>query len=271
MWDIRTSICKNERKSMRYLLASYTDKGKVREVNQDSLLVLQEDFDGEHVVFAVVCDGIGGLERGERASADTAEAFGRWFREELRALAGQEDFEDALYDSWESLLQKVHREIGEYGRVENIRLGTTATAMLFWQKDYYIVHIGDCRVYEIGDGIVQLTRDQIQAGLEDSDLSGEPGQIKKSKGSHVLLQGVGASKIIRPTYYSGKIKENTVYLLCTDGFRNKVSEGELYQAFAPEELTNEKAMEERGRRIAEIVMGRGEKDNISVISAKCFL
>lgn len=252
-------------------MANYTDRGRYREVNQDSLLALQADFGGEKAVLAVICDGIGGLEMGERASAAVTDAFGRWFQEKLQEVIRQEEFEDALYDSWESLLQEVHREIGEYGRVRKTRLGTTATAMLFWQKEYYIAHVGDCRAYEIEGRIVQLTKDQVQAGLEVWEREGERGRIEKDKGEHVLLQGVGASKILRPTYYSGEMKENAVYLLCTDGFRNRISIEELYHAFAPDKLTDEEDMAQKGKRIAEIVMDRGENDNISILLVKCFL
>lgn len=250
---------------MRYLLAYYTDKGKIKSVNQDSLLVVQANYEGDNVVLAVVCDGIGGLERGEWASANVTNSFARWFQKEMQGLVVQEEFEDALYDSWEILLQKAHLRIKEYGRVRNIQLGTTVTAMLFWHENYYIAHIGDCRIYEIRNQIILLTKDQVQEGLRIKNHTDGIERKRVNTEKHVLLQGVGASKVIRPTYYSGKAKENAVYLLCTDGFRNRVSSQELHEAFKPEKLVNEKIMAQRGKRITEIVMDRGEKDNISVL------
>lgn len=131
-------------------------------------------------------------------------------------------------------------------------MGTTVTVMLLWQKDYYVAHVGDCRIYEIKNEIIQMTKDQVQAKLT-------------SEGEHILLQGIGASKTVRPAYYSGIVEEDAVYLLCTDGFRHKISEQELRQAFAPEELTGEETMERQGKEITQLVRERGEKDNISVI------
>ena len=61
------------------------------------------------------------------------------------------------------------------------------------------------------------------------------------------------------------MKEDAVYLLCTDGFRHKVTEQELYRAFDPEKLTDEEIMAEQGREVTRLVIDRGEKDNISVI------
>lgn len=168
-------------------------------------------------------------------------------------LADREEFEDELYDSWEMLFQKVHRKIKEYGKLRGIRLGTTATAMLLWQERFYIAHVGDCRIYEIKERIRRLTKDQVQ------------GELRRKDGAHILLQGVGASQTLRPVYHSGEVEEDAVYLLCTDGFRHKVSEQELWQAFAPGEMVDEAKMRRRGEGVAEVVMERGEKDNISVI------
>ena len=238
---------------MEYMLAYCTDKGKRKAVNQDSLLVRRAKYQGEEIVLAVICDGMGGLKRGEVASAKVIHSFGGWFEKDFPKLAEMGEFEDGLYDSWEELLQNIHQEITEYGKLHGIRIGTTVTAMLLRQKEYYIAHVGDCRIYEIKEGVLQLTKDQIQ-----TKLTGEMSE-------NILLQGVGASKNVRPAYYSGTVEEDTVYLLCTDGFRHKVSEQELYEAFAPENLTDEETMKKQGKEITGLVMDRGEKDNISVI------
>ena len=134
---------------MEFLLACYTNKGRIKEVNQDALLINRERHRGKEAVLAVICDGMGGLECGETASAEVIRAFDLWFREDFQDLADQEEFEDELYDSWEMLFQKVHQKIREYGRIRGIRIGTTATAMLLWEERFYIAHVGDCRIYEI--------------------------------------------------------------------------------------------------------------------------
>lgn len=238
---------------MRYSFACYTDKGKRKEVNQDSLLISRAVYHGQEIVLAVICDGMGGLKQGELASAEVVGAFDAWFEESFSRLEDEEEFEDELYESWELLLQDVHQKIRGYGQRRGIQIGTTATVMLLRQQEYYIAHVGDCRIYEIMDQVRQLTKDQVQAELD-----------KEGK-ENILLQGIGASRMIRPAYYSGEIKEDATYLLCTDGFRHKISEQELLETFVPGELADEEAMEKRGRKITETVIERGEKDNISVI------
>lgn len=240
---------------MRYLSAYYTDKGKRKGVNQDSLLVSRMKKRGEEAVLAVICDGMGGLERGEAASFEVIRSFAQWFREGFPALAEEEEFEDELYDSWEMLFQSVHQKIKKYGKDRGIRIGTTATAMLLWQGCFYVAHVGDCRIYEIEKQVRQLTKDQVQGSLGRA----------WDTASHILIQGVGVSKTVRPVYHSGDVKENAVYLLCTDGFWHKISIQELQQEFGPRGLADEKAMMRQGERMAKEVIERGEKDNISVI------
>lgn len=238
---------------MRYSFACYTDRGKRKEVNQDSLLVSRAVYRGQETVLAVICDGMGGLKQGELASAEVVGAFDTWFEESFSRLEDEDEFEDELYESWELILQDIHQKIRGYGRRYGIQIGTTVTVMLLWQQEYYIAHVGDCRIYEIKDQIRQLTKDQVQAGID-----------KEGK-ENILLQGIGASKMVRPAYYSGEVKEDAAYMLCTDGFRHKISEQELREIFAPKELTDEETMERRGKETTEVVIERGEKDNISVI------
>lgn len=265
---------------MRYLSSYYTDPGKRKGPNQDSMLVERMEYGGQEVLLAAVCDGIGGLSKGEVASAEVIRSLADWFRTEFVLLAGQEEFEDALYDSWEILLRDVHRRLRDYGRLHGIRIGTTLTTMLLWQEKYYIAHVGDTRIYKIRDQVTQLTGDQILAQLDhacdhsnskkidcgeaEQEKTGSAGKESKA-GKNILLQGIGCSSAIRPAYYSGEAESNTVYLLCTDGFRRKLGKEELRKAFAPEALINEEIMAEQGRATARLVMERGERDNITVI------
>ncbi len=65
---------------MEYLVAAYTDIGIQKETNQDSICVRRAAFsEAEETVLAVVCDGMGGLKKGEVASAAAVNAFGTWF------------------------------------------------------------------------------------------------------------------------------------------------------------------------------------------------
>lgn len=252
---------------MRYLTACHTDKGRRKSVNQDSLLVLKGKSEKGEAVLAVICDGMGGLEKGELASREVVRYFSVWFQEIFNQIKEQEEeeFEDNLYESWENLLQNAHREIRQYGKDNGIKIGTTVTAFLLMQEQYYVTHIGDCRLYELKDEISCLTADQTLASLESMGGSYLSEKCGSKKASSILIQGLGASENIRPVYHSGCIKKDAVYLLCSDGFRHKISEEELLEDFSPEKLVAEEQMSERGKEVTEELMERGEKDNISVI------
>ena len=252
---------------MRYLTASHTDKGRRKSVNQGSLLVLKGEYEKGEAVLAVVCDGMGGLEKGELASQKVVRHFTLWFEEVFSQIKEQEEeeFEDNLYESWENLLQNAHRQIRQYGKENGIKIGTTVTAFLLMQEQYYITHIGDCRLYELKEEISCLTADQTLASLESMGGSYGTEKYRSKRSSSILIQGLGASEKIRPVYHSGSIKKDSVYLLCSDGFRHKISEEELLEEFSPEKLNTEEQMSEKGKEITEKLMERGEKDNISVI------
>ena len=64
---------------MDFIIAAHTDAGIKKEVNQDSVLVEIADTDYGKVCFAVICDGMGGLRKGELASATLIRYFSDWF------------------------------------------------------------------------------------------------------------------------------------------------------------------------------------------------
>lgn len=120
-------------------------------------------MNGQKALLAAVCDGMGGFEQGELASHEMVRMLSEWLSAEFPELCGieeEEEFEDALFESWEVLFQAVHQTIRSYGELHGIRLGTTATVMLFMRDRYYTAHVGDSRAYEIADQVIRLTQDQ---------------------------------------------------------------------------------------------------------------
>ena len=68
---------------MRYVATADTDIGISKDTNQDSVLIKHASTDKGEVLLAVVCDGMGGLSKGELASATVIRAFADWFDNEL--------------------------------------------------------------------------------------------------------------------------------------------------------------------------------------------
>ena len=212
---------------------------------------------------AVICDGMGGLDKGELASATVIRAFLQWFDEELAYELENPDMQ-VIGGKWSLMLKELNVRILEYGQARGISLGTTFTGVLFVGGQYVIVHVGDTRAYRIGKELRQITADQtfVAREIERGDMTAE--QAKTDKRKNMLLQCVGASDILEPDVLVGNT-EKGVYMLCSDGFRNEVTEREIFEAFNPVKLVNCETMHSNARRLIELAKQRQEMDNISVV------
>lgn len=253
---------------MKYVFACCTDRGTGRKNNQDSLLLKQAVCRDEQILLAMVCDGMGGLKRGEVASAAVVCSFSKWFENRLPEILENPVREREILHSWNNLLQDMNRKIEAYGKRHHFQLGTTVTAMLFVGKTYYVIHVGDSRAYEIRRGVRQLTRDQtlVQQEVECGLLTQD--EAEKDERRNVLLQCVGASEGVRPVCKKGVLFKDAVYMLCCDGFRHMVSEKEIWKGLRPSAMKKEKIMERRLADLVRLNRNRGEQDDISVIAVR---
>ena len=68
---------------MHFTVTADTDIGIAKETNQDSVLFKHGTYSGGEVLMAVICDGMGGLAKGELASATVIREFSEWYNKEL--------------------------------------------------------------------------------------------------------------------------------------------------------------------------------------------
>lgn len=255
---------------MIFQFAVHTDVGIRKETNQDSLCLKQAETDKGRLLLAVVCDGMGGLEKGEVASAAVIAAFSEWFERELpRQLAGENVVAEIRY-RWERMIKEQNQNIADYGKAHHIQLGSTITALLILEDGRYLIgHVGDSRVYKITDkGIDRLTQDQTVVANEVRQGRLTPEQAERDPRRNVLLQCIGASKIVEPDFSEGLAAANECYMLCSDGFRHVVTADEINAAFSPANNPDENAMKNHVVQLIELNKERDETDNISVILIK---
>ena len=218
---------------MNYLISASTDKGIKKNTNQDSLALKVADTSIGKVSFAVVCDGMGGLQQGEVASTDLTLAFSDWFHNRLPQMI-QEGLEDyKLRMEWEEIIRNENNKILTYGTKQGIHLGTTIVAGLFTDKRYYIINVGDSRAYEIKENVKVITQDQtvVENEFRKGLLTREQADMDPRRS--VLLQCVGATQSVFPEMYFGETKLNTVYMFCSDGFRHVIRDEEIYNSLGP--------------------------------------
>lgn len=293
---------------MSFLSIAHSDVGIKKKTNQDAVLIKEADTDYGKVLLAVICDGMGGLAKGEVASASLIRAFSFWFDTVLPELiygGGRETLDgNALQKSWNELIDDVNNRISEYAKGFHTSCGTTVVGLLLAGGVYYIINVGDSRVYhwkrkqqgtEKADGamqerggdtiqaqgtavlqagahpaydFLQLTKDQTYVRREiDSGRMTEE-EAKNHPRKNTLLQCVGASPYVIPEFVKGGYRQEELFLLCSDGFRHMISGEEFVKIIVPPNLTEENELKDMAVYCTELNKQRNETDNISVVMIK---
>lgn len=255
---------------MDFIVSANTDIGIKKNTNQDGLSVKVIGTPNGKMVFSILCDGMGGLAKGELASTSVIAAFDKWLAEDLPDLCRKGINDADIRNQWENIVLSQNEKIDAYGRSNGIKLGTTAVVMLLTATRYYIMNIGDSRAYEIFDTVHQITEDQtfIHREIKLGRMTEE--QAKTDPRRNVLLQCVGASDNIYPDMFFGDTKKNAVYMLCSDGFRHLITNDEIYQKFQPSVLSDTNVMNKNSQDLIELNIQRKETDNISVLLVRTY-
>ena len=201
---------------MQIIIGGHSDIGASRPTNQDSLFIKLADYDKSQICIGVVCDGVGGLQDGELASVVSTLFIRSWFDRMLREpCKDTEHLQQGLLD----YMYRVNQEITLYSRKHNISTGTTVSVIIILGKRFFIVHIGDSRIYKVDSGVYQLTVDHTTTQLRNRDGVMVPKKL--------LTQCVGYRDELSIFCSDGWVKKDEVYLLCSDGFYDKMQESEI--------------------------------------------
>lgn len=253
---------------MNYIISASSDTGIKKKTNQDSLSVKVATSQNGKIAFAVLCDGMGGLEKGELASAELVKAFSLWLTEEFSGSCSTENDFDAVKMQWTRIVQAQNNKISTYGKRLSINLGTTVAALLLTDYGYLAMNVGDSRVYEISNGVKQITKDQTVVAREIELGKLTPEQARTDPRRNVLLQCVGVSESVTPAFYRGENLPGTVFMLCSDGFVHEISNDEIYFSLNPHTLQDKNTMKNNVDALIELNKARMERDNISVITIR---
>ena len=255
---------------MNFIISANTDIGIAKSTNQDSLTVKRLTTPLGAMVFAVLCDGMGGLAKGEVASATVIRAFDNWLQNELPRLCNAPLEDTVIRSQWEAIITAENQRIKTYGARQGVRLGTTVVVMLLTQTRYYILNVGDSRAYELCGGLRQITLDQTFVAREIALGNMTPEQAALDPRRNVLLQCVGASDEVYPEMFFGDVRQDAVYMLCSDGFRHEITPEEIYQQLQPGVLFDHASMDRNTQNLIELNKQRQERDNISVVLVRTF-
>lgn len=246
---------------MEYVIGGVTDKGP-RKNNEDRYCCYHYQDGDREAAFAVVCDGVGGMENGARASDMLVQAFRDWAENHMQYLL--EEYSDPLQvmDEWMEIVDKVNDKLLKLAEKEKTASGTTVTALLLYDDHYCVLNVGDSRAYEISDGVTQLTDDDTLVAREVALGNLTEAEAARDPRRNILLQCVGSAEL-KPVFYDGKVKAPSLFLISTDGFYHEVS-GEMMRGFLyPPAMRGRKDIESALEDLTRMARLGGEQDNIT--------
>lgn len=241
--------------------AGLTDRGMVREGNEDSILLADD------LGLYAVADGMGGHNAGEVASRMAMDVIRDYITRTSRGgevlLGGHDHAYSDAANRLASGIKLANRVIFESASNSASwrSMGTTIVAALIDGEQVSIAHAGDSRAYLVrGNEIRPLTNDhslvaeQVRQGL----LSKE--EAEKSTRKNVITRALGAAADIEIDLCDLAVEDGDRMLLCSDGLSNMIADqgiAAIVRGFRePEEICT-KLVEEANRC--------GGRDNISAV------
>lgn len=210
--------------------AAVTDIGKIREKNEDNVLISSD------LGLGVVADGMGGHSAGEVASNIAVSVLAETVRKVNEGkLKIPDTFLPKLNFAERKMLMAANlANMAIYSTAQSSNvyrmMGTTMTGVVFNNDNAIAVHVGDSRLYLFRDGkIVQITTDHSLANEQVRRGLLTRAEADRSKIQNVLTRAMGIKKDIEFDLLKFPVKEGDVMLLCSDGLYKGLSESDMLQ------------------------------------------
>lgn len=234
----------------------YSQLGQ-RESQQDALFPEEGD---EQMAFGLVCDGVGGLDRGEVASGLVCEAFSRMLTGTLQQGGdfGKNELEEVLRYAYRLLYDN---------RCICDSMATTLAFLAITKQGMLLAHIGDSRIYQLrpGEGILFCTEDHswVQQMVNE-------GKLTREEAAHHERKNV-ITRCLRVTPEAEEYDDATLdlirdvrprdlFLICSDGVNDLVSDEELVEV-----LLQEESLEERGKLLKRLTHNSSDNNTALLI------
>ncbi|MBR0275944.1 MAG: serine/threonine-protein phosphatase [Prevotella sp.] len=240
----------------RITLTAASRVGCIRSNNEDMVLaydklvrsdVYRTEFmteNNDRFVIALA-DGMGGHNAGEVASAEALSNL-KFFITDIPKGLSSGEFNEAMIE-W---LHSINQTIESKGRVNPALsdMGTTMVGVVYYNHKYYWMNCGDSRFYRLRDGHLKLIS-------SDHSLSNARGEAKHS---NIITNciGAGCKNIYMDIFeFTDDVKPGDVYMLCSDGLNDMVSDSIIEQHMCDGDNANQ---------LCEVAIRAGGYDNVSV-------
>jgi protein phosphatase len=270
---------------VRIDVAGLSDKGKVREENQDHFLVVRAGRYAETLVTSlpagaipersedqglmmVVADGMGGQAAGEVASRMVLVTLTHLILNHPEwALKVNEksaaDIQERVVARYQALDAALADRMQEDPALKG--MGTTLTFAYSIGLDVFIAHAGDSRAYLFHEGSVrQLTRDDtyVQRLVDAGMLSREAAAGHQLRNALTNVLG-GGKRAVDVELERLRVAVGDCLLLCSDGLTGTMSDDEIAGI-----LGRTGSAAESCRRLVDLALERGAPDNVTAIVAR---
>ena len=257
MWtkDLTNNTDANSRK-----IGMITDIGKVRKIDEDSILAADLSFginsESEKFLLLAVADGMGGAAKGEEASKIALNTLTKTI---IPELFGALSFTELL----ENGIKNANQEILDYttNNPESSGMGTTTVCAVIKGNDVHLANVGDSRAYVISkDEIRRVTKDHsyVQALIDEGQITEEEAREHPQK--NVITKAVGIMESVEPDTMKLALDTDESLLLCCDGVIAHLTDEDIHKI-----ICNTNDPQNACQQIVDLANKRGGSDNISLI------
>ena len=238
-------------------VAGATDRGRVRELNEDAILV--EAGTQPHVIargsLCAVADGMGGHAAGEVASQLAVATLRSVFY-------GQAS--DSLSAGLVSAITSANLAVWEQAQAQPSQrgMGCTLTAAAILDGQLAIGHVGDSRAYLVRNRrIAQVTADHSWVAEQLAAGNITPEQARNHAKRNLIRRALGYESSVEVDVFRAPFEPGDLLLLCSDGLTTVLTDEEI--GVTTLELSPERAVD----RLIRQANARGAADNVSVVIA----
>lgn len=236
---------------MKFHAVGMTDQGDTRERNEDAFGIFNQER------FYVLADGVGGHQGGEVASNETVSQLYYGIQRLQDKIEGcsNEDLQSLLKFNISEANQIV---MNKAEAISGLKGMASTFCFVFFHNDFvFYSHYGDSRIYRMRNkSLTALTKDHTLAQeLQDANK-----RITHERQKSTLTKAIGVAESGRALVQVEKVKEQDLFLLCSDGLLEGLSQDEIHSY-----LTQNKSLH---ARLKDMILGarnRGAKDNITTI------
>lgn len=230
-----------------------TDIGKVRMTNEDRAGAFTN---AKGNVLLIVCDGMGGQNKGEYAAQIALDVISESFLKKQKFFSSL-SARNWLYSIVREANKKIYNEACTNEKYHN--MGTTLSLVLIYKNSFFTIQVGDSRVYELKNNqLEQLTDDQTYV-----NYLYKMGKITKEEKAthpkrHVLTNALGMFPSAEFDFNTFPYTNSTL-LICSDGLYNNVTDQEIASVLKGNDAITQKANE-----LIAMANANGGSDNIAV-------